>query len=84
MRGGLAHNAIGSQHGAPQPGQAVPSCNGPEQQTARLQDQVQRGGRKRQMVRRVEQPDAQAEVEASWFEWQRFQVRALPIGTRRE
>ncbi len=70
MRACPAHRAIGSKHRPAQPAQAVASRNGAEQQSAILQDQVQRSGSKGQVVRGIEQADGQAKVEASRFDRQ--------------
>jgi ComF family protein len=51
-----------------------------EQEAAWLEDQVQRGGSEREVVRGLEQADAQAKIEAVRFEPQRFEVGALPTG----
>ena len=70
VRAGLAGDPIRSQHGIAQSGQALAAGNSAEQQAAGLQDQMQRGRGERQVVRGIEDADAQDEVEGAAIERQ--------------
>ena len=77
-----ASRRIRGQHGFAQPREAVAAGDGPEQEAARLEDQVQGGGGEWKIISRVEKTDAEAKIKAARIKRQRFQVGALPASSR--
>ena len=73
----LAADAVGGEHCRAQHRQALPAGNGTKQQSARLQDQVQRGSGELKVVGRIEQANCDACIEALGTKRQAFEVRAL-------
>ena len=78
MRACLAGYGVGGEHCLAQPRQAVASGNRADQQPTVVEQEMQCGGGKRQIVGGLENADAEAQVELSAIKGQRFEVRDLP------
>lgn len=74
----LAGYGVGGEHCLAQPRKAVASCNRADQQPAIVEQEMQCGGSKRQIVGGLEYANANAQVELSAIDGQRFEIGDLP------